>query len=99
MAAPTSTATTRPRTSATTLLQRYGTAFVLLLLAIVFTSQNSRFLSFRNLGYILTDVSICGIVAVGMTFVIISAGVDPIIATHTFPIRERRYWGESAAVM
>jgi len=47
-----------------------------LLLAIVFTSQNSRFLSFRNLGYILTDVSICGIVAVGMTFVIISAGVD-----------------------
>lgn len=72
MAAPAA----RPRTSVTTLLQRYGTAFVLLLLAIVFTSQNSRFLSFRNLGYILTDVSICGIVAVGMTFVIISAGVD-----------------------
>jgi inositol transport system permease protein len=62
--------------SATRMLQRYGTGWVLLLLAIVFTSQNSRFLSWRNLGYILTDVSICGIVAVGMTFVIISAGVD-----------------------
>ena len=66
----------KPRQSASTLVQRYGTGLVLLLLAIVFTSQNSRFLSFRNLGYILTDVSICGIVAVGMTFVIISAGVD-----------------------
>jgi inositol transport system permease protein len=58
------------------MLQRYGTGWVLLLLALVFTSQTSRFLSWRNLGYILTDVSICGIVAVGMTFVIISAGVD-----------------------
>jgi inositol transport system permease protein len=66
----------KPRRSASALVQRYGTGLVLLLLAIVFTSQNSRFLSFRNLGYILTDVSICGIVAVGMTFVIISAGVD-----------------------
>ena len=70
------TSTAKRRQSASTLVQRYGTGLVLLLLAIVFTSQNSRFLSWRNLGYILTDVSICGIVAVGMTFVIICAGVD-----------------------
>jgi inositol transport system permease protein len=71
-----STNTAKLRLGLSALLQRYGTALVLLLLAIVFTSQNSRFLSLRNLGYILTDVSICGIVAVGMTFVIISGGVD-----------------------
>jgi len=74
MEAPTNV--TGARISVSTLVHRYGTALVLVALAVAFGSQNSRFLSLRNLSSILTDVSICGIVAVGMTFVIISAGVD-----------------------
>ncbi|HEY1312270.1 MAG TPA: ABC transporter permease, partial [Steroidobacteraceae bacterium] len=41
-----------------------------------FALENSRFLSLRNLTNILTEVSIYGIIAVGMTFVILTAGVD-----------------------
>jgi inositol transport system permease protein len=43
---------------------------------VFFASQNQRFLSLRNLTNILTEGSIYGIIAVGMTFVILTAGVD-----------------------
>jgi inositol transport system permease protein len=42
----------------------------------VFAAANPRFLSVRNAANILTEVSIYGIIAVGMTFVILTAGVD-----------------------
>ena len=57
-------------------LRRYGTTLFLLLLIVFFTSQNARFISLRNLTNILTEGSIYGIIAVGMTFVILTAGVD-----------------------
>jgi inositol transport system permease protein len=57
-------------------LQKFGVFLFLILLIIFFTSQNPRFLSIRNLFNILTDVSIYGIMAVGMTLVILTAGVD-----------------------
>jgi inositol transport system permease protein len=57
-------------------LRRYGTPLFLLLLMVFFTSQNQRFISLRNLTNILTEGSIYGIIAVGMTFVILTAGVD-----------------------
>jgi inositol transport system permease protein len=57
-------------------LRRYGTSLFLLLLIVFFTSQNQRFMSVRNLTNILTEGSIYGIIAVGMTFVILTAGVD-----------------------
>lgn len=57
-------------------LRRYGTGAFLLILAAGFTIQNPHFLSLRNISNILTDVSICGVIAIGMTFVIISGGVD-----------------------
>lgn len=46
------------------------------LLLIFFQLQNSNFLSERNIFNILTEVSIYGIMAVGMTFVILTAGID-----------------------
>jgi len=64
------------RSSPIELLRRYGTGAFLVLLAIFFETQNQNFLSIRNIRNILTDVSICGIIAVGMTFVIVTAGVD-----------------------
>jgi len=57
-------------------LRRYGTAGFLLALILFFSLENSRFLSMRNVANILTEVSIYGIIAVGMTFVILTAGVD-----------------------
>ena len=57
-------------------LEKYGVALVLVLLIVFFTSQNERFLSVRNITNILTEVSIYGIIAVGMTFVILTGGVD-----------------------
>src|ERR1700723_3546773 len=57
-------------------LRRYGTSLFLLALIVFFALENSRFLSLRNVTNILTEVSIYGIIAVGMTFVILTAGVD-----------------------
>ena len=57
-------------------LQKFGVFLFLILLIIFFASQNPRFLSIRNLFNILTDVSIYGVMAVGMTLVILTAGVD-----------------------
>jgi inositol transport system permease protein len=64
------------RVDAIAWLRRYGTMLFLALLIVFFTSQNERFISLRNLTNILTEGSIYGIIAVGMTFVILTAGVD-----------------------
>ncbi|HEX3397082.1 MAG TPA: hypothetical protein VHS76_10305, partial [Steroidobacteraceae bacterium] len=56
-------------------LRRYGTSVFLAALILFFALENSRFLSMRNIANILTEVSIYGIIAVGMTFVILTAGV------------------------
>lgn len=48
----------------------------LILLVIGFGLANERFLSSRNLMNVLTEVSIYGLLAVGMTFVILTAGID-----------------------
>ena len=64
------------RFDAVTWLRRYGTSLFLLALIVFFGLENSRFLSLRNVTNILTEVSIYGIIAVGMTFVILTAGVD-----------------------
>ncbi len=57
-------------------LRTWGTSLFLLLLICVFAVANPRFLSLRNAANILTEVSIYGIIAIGMTFVILTAGVD-----------------------
>jgi len=65
-----------PKRSVIAFLNRYGTGIFLVLVCAFFMAQNPRFLSLRNVTNILTDVSIYGVIAVGMTFVIITAGVD-----------------------
>jgi inositol transport system permease protein len=67
---------TTPRRDAVSWLRTYGTTLFLVLLIAFFASQNARFLSVRNLTNILTEVSIYGIISVGMTFVILTGGVD-----------------------
>ncbi len=70
------TSTDRPGFDMVAFLRTWGTTLFLLLLIAVFAAWNPRFLSLRNGINILTEVSIYGVIAVGMTFVILTAGVD-----------------------
>jgi ribose transport system permease protein len=58
------------------ILQSYGIVIVLLLLIIFFSVMSDRFLTMSNIFNILRQVSIVGIAAVGMTFVLITGGID-----------------------
>lgn len=54
----------------------YSALFALILLMVIASILNPRFLTFRNLSNITRQVSVIGIVAIGMTVVIISGGID-----------------------
>ena len=49
---------------------------ILILLFVVLSIATDKFLTIGNLGNLARQTSIVGIIAVGMTFVIISAGID-----------------------
>lgn len=57
-------------------LSKYGIYFVFIILLIILSIASPAFLSSRNLINLLRQTSIVGIVAAGMTFVIISGGID-----------------------
>jgi len=58
------------------LFQGLGLTAVIIVLALVFTWMNPRFASVANLANVLTQASHIIIIAVAMTFVITSAGID-----------------------
>ncbi|MBO9474001.1 ABC transporter permease [Shimia sp. R10_1] len=58
------------------LFAKFAPLIFLIILVIGFGIANDRFLSTRNMLNILTEVSIYGLLAVGMTFVILTAGID-----------------------
>src|SRR5580700_11246454 len=58
------------------LASRYAPAVCLVLLMIVFTILEPDFLSPLNLFNVMRQVSIEGLIAIGMTFVILTAGID-----------------------
>ena len=58
------------------LLKRFGPLLFLLVLMIVFTIMNPNFLNPVNLFNVLRQISITGLIALGMTFVILTAGID-----------------------
>lgn len=57
-------------------LTNYGIIFVLFILFIFFSLMSSSFLTPENIFNIMRQVSIVGITAVGMTFVMLTAGID-----------------------
>src|SRR5216117_3818751 len=57
-------------------LARFAPLIFLLLLMLVFAIIEPRFLSSINLFNVLRQVSIYGLLAIGMTFVILTAGID-----------------------
>lgn len=58
------------------ILKKYGIIFVLLILIIGISIAEPKFMSSTNIFNVLTQSSIYGIMALGMTFVIISKGID-----------------------
>jgi len=62
--------------SAQTLLREYSILFVFLLVCVVIASIRPVFLSIDNIFNVIRQVSMIGIMAVGMTFVILSADID-----------------------
>ncbi|MBA3643408.1 MAG: ABC transporter permease [Chloroflexia bacterium] len=58
------------------ILARYGTLIALVLLVIVATVLSPRFLTTANLMNVLRQTSIVGVLGIGMTFVILTAGID-----------------------
>ena len=55
---------------------RYGALIFLIVLCVVFAILEPAFLSTRNIFNVIRQVSIYGLLAVGMTFVILTAGID-----------------------
>jgi ribose transport system permease protein len=64
------------RTSISTILKKYNLALLLLVFVIVSSILSPRFLTFQNFFNILQQSAIVGIVAVGMTFVALTGGID-----------------------
>jgi putative xylitol transport system permease protein len=58
------------------LIQEYGIFLAFLLLAAVLSVSNEFFLTAGNISNVLLQTSINGILAVGMTFVILTGGID-----------------------
>lgn len=58
------------------LLRQYGLILSFLLLCVVLTFLSDRFLTVSNLTNVLRQSTINGIIAVGMTLVILTAGID-----------------------
>src|SRR3712207_7052836 len=57
-------------------LQRHGALAVLILVVAVSAFAFDRFFTYRNLENIVVQSSFLGLIAVGMTFVLISKGID-----------------------
>ena len=57
-------------------LKRFGPLLFLLALMVVFAFTNRNFLNPINLFNVLRQISITGLIALGMTFVILTAGID-----------------------
>jgi len=64
------------KTKVKALLQKYGIILVLIFLIVVISIVEPKFLSSTNIFNVMTQSSIFGIMALGMTLVIISKGID-----------------------
>src|SRR5919106_1267123 len=58
------------------LLGRFAPIIFLVILAVIFTSQQPAFASEQNFWFLLRQNFVYGILAVGMTFVILTGGID-----------------------
>ncbi|WP_138420502.1 ABC transporter permease [Aquibacillus sediminis] len=57
-------------------LRDFGIIFAFLLLIVVLSSLNSNFLEYNNIINVVRQVAINGLLAIGMTYVILTGGID-----------------------
>lgn len=57
-------------------LRKWGVPLALLIVIVISTTLSDRFLSVPNVLNIIRQIAIVGVLAIGMTFVIITAGID-----------------------
>lgn len=69
-------ADTRSESALRVLLTRIAPFFFLIAISIALSIASENFLTFRNIVTILLQISVIGIIAVGQTFVMITAGID-----------------------
>lgn len=67
---------TGQRLTAARIVQKYGIVIALLLACLVLSFLSSNFLTGRNMLNVLRQTSINGVLAIGMTFVILTRGID-----------------------
>ena len=58
------------------IVQEYGIFLAFLLLVVILTFSNQYFLTPGNISNVLLQTSINGVLAIGMTFVILTRGID-----------------------
>ena len=78
-ATPPGAGTEQPRSAASRMgpvVQQYGIFIALIVLCIVLSVVSDNFLTSRNIINVLRQTSINGILAIGMTFVILTRGID-----------------------
>jgi len=73
---PQNTQSTTKKVDALSVAGRYGALIFLIVLCVVFAVLEPAFLSTRNIFNVMRQVSIYGMLAIGMTFVILTGGID-----------------------
>ena len=66
----------RQRSDPLTVMSRFGALVFLIVLCVVFAILEPAFISPINIFNVLRQVSIYGLLAIGMTFVILTGGID-----------------------
>jgi ribose/xylose/arabinose/galactoside ABC-type transport system permease subunit len=73
---PQNTQSTRKKVDVLSVAGRYGALIFLIVLCVIFAVLEPAFLSTRNIFNVIRQVSIYGMLAIGMTFVILTGGID-----------------------
>lgn len=76
--------------------EKYGPLFALTILFVISSLASPYFLKPRNLMNILRQVSYTGIIGLGMTFVIISGGIDLSVGSMTALVGGIVWWAQKA---
>jgi ribose/xylose/arabinose/galactoside ABC-type transport system permease subunit len=66
------------------LLLRYATLAIFLVIFLYLGLQAPRFLGFESIGNIIKQASFIGVIAVGMTFVLLTAGIDLSVGSNMY---------------
>lgn len=66
----------RTMPSISAILRTYGAVIALVMLVVVASFASDRFLTLANIFNVLRQIAIVGVLALGMTFVILTAGID-----------------------